>query len=33
LTNWRSPYSQNTVVSFEYICFLGHTIFKIPQPN
>ena len=39
MTNWRSPYSQNTMVSFEYIdfgqksCFLGPTIFKIPQPN
>ena len=39
LMNWRSPYSQNTMVSFEYIDFwpnillLGPTIFKIPQPN
>ena len=39
MTNWCSPYSQNTMVSFEYIdfwqksCFLRPTIFKIPQPN
>ena len=39
LTNWRSPYSQNTMVSFEYTDFwpktllLGTTILKIPQPN
>ena len=41
MTNWRSPYSQNTMVSFEYtywflakfFCFLGPTIFQIPQPN
>ena len=39
MTNWRSPYSQKTMVSFEYIdfwpktCFLGPTIFKLPQPD
>ena len=42
LTHWCSPYSQNTMVSFEYLsilffgqkcCFLGPTIFKIPKPS
>ena len=26
LTNWRSPYSQNTMVSFEYIDFWPKTL-------
>ena len=35
MTNWCSPYSQNTMVLIfgQKSCFLGPTIFKIPQPN
>ena len=38
-TNWSSPYSQNTMISFEYIDFWPKSLLfrthhlKIPQPN